>query len=70
MASLSVRDYGDGYGFDSHFCKTASSCAESGVLFFGTYALSKDLYLFLLECFAVRGKWVNFVFGGFAVCVL
>ena len=28
-----------------------------------------NLYLFLLECFAVRGKWVNFVFGGFAVCV-
>ena len=27
-----------------------------------------NLCLFLLECFVVRGKWVNFVFGGFAVC--
>ena len=54
----------------SHFCEKASSCAESGVLFFGEFKVFLDnLYLFLLECFVVRGKWVNFVFGGFAVCV-
>ena len=28
----------------------------------------KICIFFLLECFAVRGKWVNFVFSGFAVC--
>ena len=40
----------------SHFCEKASSCAESGVLFFRTYALSKDLYLFSPGMFCGSGE--------------
>ena len=44
-------------------------CRKRSVDFWEFKVFLDNLYLFLPECFAVRGKWVNFVFGGFAVCV-